>query len=158
MSPDLHGLLWRHNLKDVDLPNPVKFNLVYNAVQNEYQLQQVKVWRLVCDGNKFNTCFVVFMNWLLKFLLRLLLKYHFVVCRVSQFKSLLFSALGVPKGNNMPWLYFLCFRKSHTIMPYPITEKTISCRTQTFSNGTIYAELAYVKLKKSFIKSLTWSS
>ena len=47
MPADLGGLLWTHDYKDVDLPNLVKLNLVYNTVQNEYRLQQVKVWRLV---------------------------------------------------------------------------------------------------------------
>ena len=43
MPADLGGLLWTHDLEDVDLPNPVKLHLVYNTAQNEYRLQQVKV-------------------------------------------------------------------------------------------------------------------
>ena len=38
ISGDVENLLWRHDLDDGNLPNPVQLILTWNVVQNVYEL------------------------------------------------------------------------------------------------------------------------
>lgn len=41
MPGHVDGFLWKGNLNDLSLPEPVKFKLVYNGTANKFELNRV---------------------------------------------------------------------------------------------------------------------